>query len=120
MFLGPEGGDGVGDFVLEDFDEFFAFRLTIGSALYKYMRICLWIILRIKFFRRGFRLRQAYGGQVTQIYTAKSATKRHKNTKVSAGLVYSARTVLKTSFCGGIVPSSTRSTALPLYLSWPK
>jgi len=38
----PEGGDGVGDFVLEDFDEFFAFRLTIGSALYKYMRIYLW------------------------------------------------------------------------------
>jgi hypothetical protein len=65
--LGPEGGDGVGDFVLEDFDEFFAFRLTIGSALYKYMRIYLWTIssrrlpsgilwitaLRIKFFRRG-------------------------------------------------------------------
>jgi hypothetical protein len=55
----PEGGDGVGDFVLEDFDEFFAFRLTIGSALYKYMRIYLWTIsprcltaLRIKFFRR--------------------------------------------------------------------
>ena len=38
----PEGGDGVGEFVLEDFDEFFAFRLTIGSALYKYMRIYLW------------------------------------------------------------------------------
>jgi hypothetical protein len=43
----PEGGDGVGDFVLEDFDEFFAFRLTIGSALYKYMRIYLWTTLRI-------------------------------------------------------------------------
>ena len=40
--LSPEGGNGAGDFVLEDFDEFFAFRLTIGSALYKYMRICLW------------------------------------------------------------------------------
>ena len=57
----PEGGDGVGDFVLEDFDEFFAFRLTIGPALYKYMRIYLWTIssrcltaLRTVFFRRRF------------------------------------------------------------------
>ena len=40
--LGPEGGDGVREFVLEDFDEFFVFRLTIGPALYKYMRMYLW------------------------------------------------------------------------------
>jgi hypothetical protein len=59
----PEGGDGIGEFVLEDFDEFFAFRLTIGPALYKYMRIYLWTIssrcltaLRTKFFRRGLTL----------------------------------------------------------------
>ena len=49
----PEGGDGVGDFVLEDFDELFALRLTIGPALYKYMRIYLWTILRIRDFRHG-------------------------------------------------------------------
>lgn len=38
----PEGGNGVGEFVLENFDEFFAFRLTIGPTLYKYMRMYLW------------------------------------------------------------------------------
>ncbi len=53
-FLDPEGGDSVEDFVLEDSDEFFVFLfsyglaslcqddLTVGQALYKYMRIYLW------------------------------------------------------------------------------
>jgi len=42
VFLDPERGNGVGEFVLEDFDEFFVFRLTIGPTLYKYMRMYLW------------------------------------------------------------------------------
>ncbi len=29
-------------FFLEDSDKFFAFLLTVGQALYKYMRIYLW------------------------------------------------------------------------------
>jgi hypothetical protein len=40
--LGPEGGNGGGDFFLEDFGEFSTFCLTVESSLYKYMRICLW------------------------------------------------------------------------------
>jgi len=45
----PEGGDDVGDFALEYIDECFVFRLKIGSALYKYMRMYLWTILGIMF-----------------------------------------------------------------------
>ena len=40
-FSGPEGRDDVGDFVFKDFDDLFVLRLTIGSTLYKYMRIYL-------------------------------------------------------------------------------
>ena len=41
--LSPEGGNGGRDFVLEDCDELFVWRLlTIAPALYKYMRIYLW------------------------------------------------------------------------------
>jgi hypothetical protein len=35
----PEGGDGVGEFVLGDFDEFFAFRLQLDRH---YISICVY------------------------------------------------------------------------------
>jgi len=49
----PEAGDNVGDFALEYIDEYVVFRLNIGSALYKYMRMYLWTALRIKDFTCG-------------------------------------------------------------------
>ena len=37
----PEGGNGVGDFFLEDFGDIVSFCLKAESSLYKYMRIYL-------------------------------------------------------------------------------
>jgi hypothetical protein len=39
--LCPEGGNGGGDFLVEDFGELSIFYLTVESSLYKYMRIYL-------------------------------------------------------------------------------
>jgi hypothetical protein len=40
--LCPEGGNGGGDFLVEDLGKLSIFYLPVESSLYKYMRICLW------------------------------------------------------------------------------
>jgi hypothetical protein len=40
-YLCQGDGDVVGDFVFNNFDEYFVFRLTVAPTLHKYMRIYL-------------------------------------------------------------------------------